>query len=225
MPYPTIVALNEKAGILHYDKKRKQKNGDVLLLDAGANSNGYASDITRTYARNRSGLYFELLEGLERLHQTLLSKVASGVAFIELHHKAHLGIAKLLKENEIIAVDGEPAIERGITKAFFPHGLGHMLGLQVHDVGNVSTEGIEHPLRNLYPKLRTNASLAPMNVTTIEPGIYFIPTLLAKLKETDSESVTWEKIETLMPYGGMRIEDDVVVTENGSVNLTREFLS
>jgi len=226
LPYPTIIALNEKSATLHYQHKRSDiRKGMALLIDAGARERGYASDITRTHVSSHCPSRFtELLAGLETLEKKLADLVRPGVEFIEIHHEAHLGIAALLKSHGIITTDGEEAIRLGLTRVFFPHGVGHMLGIQVHDVGSHSPESWSHPLRELYPKIRTNRRLESGNVTTIEPGIYFNELLLSPHRGDTKRFFNWKIIDELVRFGGMRIEDNILVTENGARNLTRTFL-
>ena len=227
LPYPTIVALNEKAATLHYQHKRVNiKDASVLLIDAGAKENGYASDITRTHFSQKCDSRFVALHTeLETLQKKLSEMVRPNIEFIELHHHAHMGIASILKNHNLINVDGVDAIERGLTRTFFPHGLGHMLGIQVHDVGGRVIDDGSHPLYTLYPKIRTHRKLKIGNVTTIEPGIYFNEILLGTERAgTAKKYFNWKQIDELMPSGGMRIEDNIVVTENGARNITRPFL-
>lgn len=224
LPYPTIVGLNEKASILHYQRKRADvRDGKTFLIDAGAKHFGYASDITRTYAATTADQRFvSLLRGMDELQQTLVAAVMPDKHFIELHHEAHVGVAALLKAHGIIHIDGEEAVQKGLTRAFLPHGLGHMLGLQVHDVGNYTQDGAEHALRKLYPSIRTNRKLKEGMVTTIEPGLYFIEMLLKPHRSSDTSSLfNWNVVDELMPCGGIRIEDNVLVTAQGPKNLTR----
>lgn len=226
LPYATIVALNEKSAILHYQRKRAAVNrGITFLLDAGVAVRGYASDITRTYASPAAPQAFkDLLAGLGALQQKLAERAVPGAQFIELHDEAHCGIAEILKRSGVIAGSVDEAYEKRVTHAFFPHGLGHMLGLQVHDVGNRSTEGLDHPLAKIYPNIRTNRRLEAGNVTTIEPGIYFIPSLLDELRAEHAQRIDWDLVATLIPCGGIRIEDDVAVAATGPQNLTRVHL-
>lgn len=227
LPYEPIIALNEKSATLHYRNKRNVKtNGSVLLVDAGVSVHGYASDITRTIAtQNAHPTFCAILNDLEILQQKLCSLVKPGVEFIELHDEAHKSIARILTQNKIILCSPEEALEQGFIQPFFPHGLGHMLGLQVHDVGNSSKISEKHPLKVKYPRVRTNQRLEIGMVTTIEPGIYFIPLLLTPFRTNGhSQSFNWKLIDELIPYGGMRIEDNLVVTETGSNNLTRKYL-
>ena len=227
LPYPTIVCLNEKSSILHYQHKRNDvESGATFLIDAGVSEHGYASDITRSYANDSAHPVFRsLITDVETLQKKLCGLVKPGAEFIELHHATHLGIAEILKKNGITRVDGEESIRAGITRAFMPHGLGHMLGLQVHDVGGSSDEGFQHGLRDLYPNVRTNRKLIERNVTTVEPGIYFIPILLNPLRAGEHKALLdWTLIDKLIPMGGVRIEDNLVVTITGNTNLTREHL-
>jgi Xaa-Pro dipeptidase len=227
LPYPTIIALNEKGSILHYQRKRNVGNGHSFLIDAGVRHNGYASDISRTYAREGAHPVFtEIIKSLNTLQLELVAAVQPDVHFIELHHQAHVGIAKILHTQGVTTADTDTAIEVGITRAFMPHGLGHMLGIQVHDVGNHSEEGFTHPLRERYPKIRTNRKLVTNMVTTIEPGIYFIDMLLAEFKTgAHTDLLNWKLIDELVPFGGVRIEDNIAVLKTGPKNFTRPYVS
>ncbi|MFA5987935.1 MAG: Xaa-Pro dipeptidase [Candidatus Paceibacterota bacterium] len=226
-PYGVISALNEKGAILHYQNKRDVGRGKVLLMDAGAKVNGYASDITRTWVKPGTNKMFEtIVKRLNILQLDLCNKIKPGVTTLVLHHEAHLGVAKILQDAGIIKISGEEAIKAWLTFPFFPHGLGHFLGIQTHDVGstNITDNSALKNLKTIYPKLRTVRRLEERNAITVEPGIYFIPILLGQLKKhKSSKLVNWKLVETLLPYGGVRIEDNVLVTKNGHLNLTRPF--
>lgn len=225
LPYETIVALNEKGSILHYQGKRKEpKSSKSLLLDAGARYLGYASDITRTCAApDADPLFVELLAGVEKIQQELCGLVKPGLSFADLQKETHLKIGDLLFSLGIFKIDGKEASELGLTKVFFPHGVGHMLGLQVHDVGRVKRDSED---TSDTKNLRTKGVMEVGQVFTVEPGIYFIEMLLRPHRTQNTSShFNWELIDRLAPYGGVRIEDDVLVTETGIRNLTREHLS
>lgn len=228
LPYPTIVALNEKAATLHYEGKRLLRDGKVLLIDAGAQIRGYASDITRTHLSETCDPRFVgLHQGMETLQQALCEAVRPGPPFGDLHHLADQKIATLLSESGVLKVSGDEAVSRGLSRPFFPHGLGHHLGLQVHDVGGhlANPRGDEAPPPQEYPHLRNTRAIEPRHVFTIEPGLYFIPMLLAPFREgEDARHFDWQLIDELTPFGGIRIEDNVVVTEDGHRNLTRPYL-
>ena len=228
LPYPNIVALNEHASILHYQNLQREAPSKArsFLLDAGAQVNGYASDITRTLAQGEVR-FQSLIDSMEIMQQSLCDQALNGTDFIELNDTTHRLLAGVLKEHGLIRCSDEEAYTNGITRTFLPHGLGHLLGLQVHDAGGhlVTSEGDQRRPPNDHPMLRLTRVLEPGFVITIEPGIYFIPSLLDKLKQLPlGRSVNWYKIAALVPYGGLRIEDDVLVTDAAARNLSRPAL-
>src|SRR5690606_17318277 len=141
------------------------------------------------------------------------------------NEEAHRMVAGVLREQGLVRCSAEEALHDGITTAFLPHGLGHLLGLQVHDAGGrqIDSEGGERPPPERHPFLRLTRTLAPGFVITIEPGLYFIPALLRKLPPSAAAKLNRDAVEALVPFGGIRIEDDVLVAEVGPPrNLTRE---
>ena len=228
LPYGSIVALDEKGAFLHYEAKRGLRGGAVLLIDAGAASRGYASDITRTHvAAGCDERFVALRDGMDELQQGLCRAVRPGLPFAELHHRAHLAIAGLLAERGLLRADPEQAVKNCWTHPFFPHGLGHQLGIQVHDVGGhlADRDGTTAPPPEQYPALRNTRRIEPGQVFTVEPGLYFIEMLLRPYRTgPDSDRFDWDAIDALTPCGGVRIEDNVLVTEDGHRNLTREHL-
>lgn len=228
LPYPTIIAHDEKAAILHYTGKRTTRRGKVLLIDAGASYLGYGADITRTYVgRGAHSVFRNLLAGMEKLQRELCERVVPGLAYVDLHRQAHLLIGQLLHESGVLAVSGEEALAEGLTRAFFPHGLGHFLGLQVHDVAGrqqAPAGGSVMPPPE-FPHLRTTRIIEPGQVFTIEPGLYFIAMLLRDLQSGPKRKlVDWKLVAELSACGGIRIEDNVLVTATGHRNLTRPYL-
>ncbi len=225
LPYDNIVALNEHAATLHYQLRDTAPPAQhrSLLIDAGATSAGYASDITRTWAA-APGDFAALIEGMERLQQQLCSEVRAGVDWRELHLRAHHLVAQLLGEAGVLQMPAAEAVELGVSCTFLPHGLGHLLGLQVHDVGafrsQVDGEIIPRPAG--HPALRLTRRLEPGMVVTVEPGLYFIDSLLDALRAgPHAGRVNWKQIDALRPFGGIRVEDDVVVGATAGENLTR----
>ena len=228
-PYPNIIAWNEHAAVLHYASKSLAAPtvGNNFLIDAGASVRGYASDITRSYARRDAHEVFRaLLDGMAELQETLVQRVSPGVCFVELHEAALRGVAELLTAIGIARIGAEALIEHEFAHAFLPHGLGHHLGLQVHDVGGrqIAPDGTERPAPESSPMLRTTRELAPSHVVTIEPGLYFVPLLLGPLRERAGDAFDWSLVDALRPYGGIRLEDDVLVTATGHENLSRPFV-
>lgn len=226
LPYGNIVALNEHSAVLHYQAHEQERPADVrsFLIDAGATVHGYASDITRTYAASE-GEFAAIIAAMDEMQQKLCLSVRAGLDYRDLHLRAHLDIAAILKEFEIIRTSPEEAVSTGLSSVFYPHGLGHFLGLQTHDVAGLiaDVDGTPIPRPEGHPFLRLTRTLEPGNVLTIEPGLYFIEPLLRKWRENgDVEAINWEKVEALAPCGGIRIEDNMLVTESTPRNLTRE---
>ncbi len=219
MPYPAIVALNEHSATLHYQHlNRKPKINLSLLIDAGCSVNGYASDITRTYSDNPD--FGAIIEAMHELQLKLCAAAQAGTDFKNLHSTAHHAIAVLMQETGIINCPADQAVEYGLTQVFFPHGLGHFLGLQVHDVGALLSSA--NGDSDADPYLRLTRILEPGNVLTIEPGLYFIESLLAPLRGNRAgKHLNWERVNDLQQYGGIRIEDNLHITDSGNENLTR----
>jgi len=227
LPYSNIIALNQHGAVLHYTDLNRSPpaRADSFLIDAGASYHGYASDITRTYAAPAASEFQMLVDSVDAAQRTFVSKVRDGQSYPQLHDQAHHVLAGILREQGFIRLSAESAVESGVSTAFFPHGLGHPIGLQVHDVAGFQKDesGGTIPRPNAHPYLRFTRTLQPRMVVTIEPGIYFIDLLLGKLKDSpQSRDINWEKVDKFRHYGGIRIEDDVVCTAGDPENLTRD---
>ncbi|GAB3381233.1 Xaa-Pro dipeptidase [Lysobacter fragariae] len=227
LPYSNIIALNEHAAVLHnFERDRlPPKDFRSFLIDAGASFHGYASDITRTYASDTSGDFQALINAMDAAQRTMCAQVRAGFDYKQLHLDAHMAIATILRDFDLINVAPEVAVETGVSSAFFPHGIGHGIGLQVHEVAGFAQSDsggtIAKPVG--HPYLRLTRVLEAGMVVTIEPGLYFIDMLLDELKDKGlGPSVNWDRVEAFKPYGGIRIEDDVVCTDGDPINLTRE---
>ncbi len=226
LPYRNIVALNEHGAVLHYTDLDRQAPTALrsFLIDAGAQVHGYASDITRTYSY-KDQRFQDLIDRMETMEQDIVGRVRAGVDYRELHITAHKLLAEVLVDAELASGTPDKLIESGVTSAFFPHGLGHLLGIQVHDVGgfmaNESGTRIDPPSGHRY--LRLTRVLEEDMVLTIEPGLYVIDMLLENLRGTPAEQqVNWSTVDWLRPFGGIRIEDNVRVMLDGRENLTRD---
>lgn len=225
LPYPAIIAIDRHAAILHYQNldRTRPERANLLLIDAGASFGGYGSDVTRTTIRHAPEA--EALRGsIETLQRTLCGELRAGIDFVALHERAHELLAGVLHEHGIVRCGPDEALESGVTRTFLPHGLGHLLGLQVHDAGGrlVSPDGDVRPPPAADPFLRLTRTVEAGFVLTIEPGVYFIPALLRTMAPANRRRVDWDAVERLLPYGGIRIEDDLVVEDGGCRNLTRE---
>ena len=224
LPYGSIVALNHHGAVLHYQRRERTVPAESrsFLIDAGATCAAYAADVTRTYTR-RPGEFAELVAAMDDMQQDLARTVAAGQDFKSLHLATHLRIARILAEAGIITISPEDAVATGLSAVFYPHGLGHFIGLQTHDVaGLIDNHGDAIARPEGHPYLRLTRILEVGNAVTIEPGLYFVRPLLEEWKATGNpQAINWDAVERLAPYGGIRIEDNVVITEQGNDNLTR----
>jgi Xaa-Pro dipeptidase len=235
-PYKNIVALDRHAAVLHhiaYGRGRATAGQPAaLLLDAGATCLGYCSDITRTWVRPGAGsaaaaAFAGLVTGVEAMQQRLCDGFTLGQPYEALHDECHRQLTRLLFDVGLLRrglASDEEALAAGVSRVFLPHGLGHSLGLQCHDVGCA----LRKPRAdNLW--LRNTADIEPGQVFTIEPGVYFIAPLLAELRTgPHARLVDWPLVDALAPFGGVRIEDDLhVLGTPGQLarNLTREHLA
>ncbi|WP_049621501.1 Xaa-Pro dipeptidase [Frateuria defendens] len=226
LPYASIVALNEHGAVLHYTHfdRTPPAESRSFLIDAGASCAGYASDITRTYAAAGHAEFQALIDSVDAAQRGFAGKVRAGQSYAALHLHAHHVLAGVLREHGLIRLSAESAVEAGVTSAFLPHGLGHPIGLQVHDVAGFqqSERGGTIPKPQGHPYLRMTRTLEPGMVVTIEPGLYFIDMLLDELRGRPvAADIDWARVERLRPYGGIRIEDNVVCTGAEPENLTR----
>ncbi len=222
-PYKGIVALGRHSHVLHYVAYEKTRvTGDTsLLVDAGARCNGYGSDITRTYVRGSGAgakAFGALIARMEALELEVIRRIKPGMAYEDLHDDTHWQIADVMRDLGIGKASSAELVDRGITRVFLPHGIGHSLGITTHDVGM--------KLRPPKPEnrfLRNTSTIEVGQVFTIEPGFYFIDALINPLKADDrARLVDWSCVDELRPFGGIRIEDNVLVQADGTRNLTRE---
>ena len=226
MPYNNIVAYNENAAVLHYQHLERSAPSPLrsFLIDAGAQYRGYAADITRTYARS-AGRFADLVQAVDRAQLALCSEILAGRDYRDVHLSAHRILGDVMQQVGLTKLPGQAALESGVTSVFFPHGIGHLLGLQVHDVGGVmgDAQGHERARPKGHPYLRLTRMLEPGVVVTVEPGIYLIDALLATAHADERRAhIDWAVVEELKPYGGVRIEDNVAATANKPENMTRD---
>jgi Xaa-Pro dipeptidase len=227
VPYNNIVALNENASILHYTSVETETPTQArsFLIDAGATFNGYAADITRTYARE-NGVFADLIESMHHITKQCVDELKPGVSYVQIHKSAYHQVAALLCDTGLVNLDANDMLETGIINTFYPHGIGHFLGLQVHDMaGHVSDDrGTPNPAPVAHPFLRNTRTIEARQVFTIEPGLYFIGSLLAELKSSEhSRYINWNVVDSLRPFGGIRIEDNIIVHRDKNENMTRDL--
>ncbi len=223
--FPVILSINGQT-LHNHNHGNLLKEGRMLVVDAGCESElHYASDITRTvpvggkFSQRQKEIYQIVLKA----NMTAMAAVKPGVPFKELHLMAALEIAKGLTALGLMTGKPEEAVKAGAHTLFFPHGLGHPMGLDVHDLEGLGENFIGYDEEVIRSKefglafLRFGRKLQKGFVMTIEPGIYFIPELIDIWKKENKNSgfINFEKVETYKDFGGIRIEDDVLVTEDG----------
>ena len=222
--YNGIFAAGKNSAILHYvENDSKIKDGDLFLIDAGFEYNGYASDFTRTYPANGqfSPLQAEVYEAVLEAQKQVIEASKPDAKMEDLHILAARTMMQGLKDADIVSGSIDELMGKDVFALFFPHGLGHFLGLDTHDVGGYP-KGVERIERPGIKYLRMRRTLQPGMVLTIEPGLYFVPALLEPALEDDTVSsyLNESKLRDMMDFGGVRIEDNLIITDDGYENLT-----
>ena len=222
--YNGIHASGPNSAILHYtDNDRKMNSGELFLIDAGFELYGYSSDFTRTYPVNGkfTGDQAAIYQTVLNAQKSVIEAIKPGVKMEDLHMLAAHIVVTGLKDIGLLKGSVDDLMENDIFALFFPHGLGHFLGLDTHDVGGFP-KGVERFERPGLRFLRARRELLAGMVITVEPGIYFIPALLKPALEDGEKSAFLNavNIEKLYDFGGVRIEDNLIITENGIENLT-----
>ena len=223
--FPTILTINGQILHNHYHGNLLKK-GRLMVVDAGAEScNGYASDITRTspVGGKFTPMQKEVYKIVLAANSESIKAVKPGLAFKNVHLNAARVIAEGLKELGLMKGDIEKAVNAGAHALFFPHGLGHMLGMDVHDLEGLGEDyvGYDSSVKRSgqfgTAYLRLAKKLKPGYILTIEPGIYFIPALIDQWKNSKMfrEYINYERVEKYRDFGGIRIEDNVLVTDKG----------
>jgi Xaa-Pro aminopeptidase len=223
LAFDTIVGGGPNSAVLHFPPSaRRLRAGELVLIDAGGECRGFASDVTRTYPA--SGQFTaeqaELHALVRKAGLVATDHCAPGVEFRDVHRAAAVVLAAGLAELGLLRGEAESLVEQGAVFVFFPHGIGHMVGLGIRDAGEVLPG--RDPREDEFPRLRVDLPLAPGHVVTIEPGIYFVRALLneAESRERHRDTVNWERAERMLGFGGIRIEDNVLITEDGFEVLT-----
>ena len=224
LAFDTIVGGGPNAAVLHFmPSQRPFGDGELILIDAGGEYRGYASDITRTYPASGDFTPEQAeLYGLVRsAGLAALARCTAGTEWRDVHRTAALVIAEGLVEFGLLRGRPESLVEQGAQSVFFPHGIGHMVGLGVRDAGEVLPGRRQ---QDEFPRLRMDLPLLPGYVVTVEPGIYFVPALLhdPEFRERHRDAVDWERAERMLDFGGIRIEDNVLITDGGPEVLTAD---
>lgn len=226
--YPCICGCGPRAAVLHYPYNNKPiADGSLCLLDMGAQYAKYASDITCTWPIN--GKFTDkqkvIYNAVYDAQQAVLNALAPGVSWPDMHRLAERATLTALKAAGLVHGDVDEMVAKRVGAVFQPHGLGHFMGLDTHDVGGYS---VGSPPRIMEPglqSLRTARNLEESQVITVEPGCYFVPFILKQAFEDPVLSAYLNKEKILefsdnMEFGGVRLEDDVIITADGCENMT-----
>ena len=226
LSFPTILTINGQILHNHYHGNIL-KEGRLLVNDSGAESElHYAADITRTvpvggkFAHKQKEIYEIVLNSQE----TAIQSIKPGIKYRDIHLKVSKIIAAGLKDLGLMKGDIDDAVNDGAHALFFPHGLGHLMGLDVHDMEDLGEDYVGYDDKTKRSDqfglayLRFAKELQPGHVLTVEPGIYFIPALIDKWKgeKKFTQFIDYERAEQYRDFGGIRIEDNVLVTESGN---------
>ncbi len=223
MAYDTIIGGGTNSAVLHFaPTPRRLGSGELVLIDAGAEYRGYASDITRTYpVGGRFNAEQQELHTLVRAAElAAIERCTPGTEWTDVHLTAALVLAEGLASLRILRGRPDSLVQSGAVGLFFPHGIGHLVGLGVRDAGGVLPEREDTPPP--FPNLRIDLPLRPRMVVTVEPGIYFVPALLEdpERRRRYRDQVSWARVDRMLDFGGIRIEDNVVITPHGHEVMT-----
>ncbi len=223
--FPTILSQNGET--LHNHKHHQiLTEGRMVVIDSGAETNmNYCSDFTRTFPS--SGKFTqqqkEIYQIVSAANNLAIDLARPGVSYKEVHLAASRIIAQGLNNLGILKGDVDEAVAAGAHALFMPHGLGHNMGLDVHDMEDLGEnhvgydDTIQRSTQFGLASLRMGRMLKPGHVLTVEPGIYFIPALIDKWQAEgiNKEFVNFDALKDYRTFGGIRLEDDIVITENG----------
>jgi Xaa-Pro aminopeptidase len=223
--FPTILSMNGQT-LHNHDHSGILEPGRLMLCDAGAeNLNYYASDFTRTtavdgnYSQRQKDVHTIVLKALN----DSIALAKPGVTYKSIHRNAYKIVFEGLRDLGLLKGDTEDALNAGVPALFMPHGLGHAMGLDAHDMEDLGEtfvgydDEIQRDTLFGYKSLRFGKRLEPGHVLTVEPGIYFIPQLIEKWEKEkiNADFIHFSKVKKYLDFGGIRLEDNITITENG----------
>ena len=222
VPYETIVGTGSHSAILHaIPSQRMVQSGDLVLIDAGADISDYCVDITRVFFADREMSIEQkhIYDTVKNAHEQCISMCKPGTQWKHVHQKSAEIIAEGLKMMGVLKCSVSEALETEAISVFYPHGVGHLVGLRVRDTG--CEENLD-PKKYFGARLRVDLSLSENMLLTVEPGCYFIESLIqsSQVQKKYKDQISFEKAQSLLGLGGVRLEDDILVQNEVPRNLT-----
>lgn len=222
--YDSIVGIGAHSAVFHGSPSpsRAARAGDFILIDSGAELDRYVIDVTRTYvAGPASPFQRDLHQAVLAAQQRACARCRPGAEWKDLHHAAATDLMAGLVAMDVLRGDPAALVAQEVHLLFFPHGIGHMLGLGVRDASGLEPGRAKDPRPSLR-SLRMDLILRPGYIVTVEPGLYFIPPILRDpaRRARHRDVVNWPLVDAHLHLGGVRIEDNLLITEGEPLNLT-----
>lgn len=222
--YDTIIGVGAQSAVFHGSPSpdRIARDGDFILIDSGAQVDRYVTDVTRTYvAGTPSAFQRDWYQVVLAAQQRAVARCRPGAEWKDIHFAAAVDLLGGLVAMGVVRGDPTALVEREAHTLFYPHGLGHLVGLGVRDASGLEPGRTKDPRPSLR-SLRMDLILREGYVVTVEPGLYLIPALLQDYgrRTRFADAVNWDLVDRHLPLGGVRIEDNILVTADGPVNLT-----
>lgn len=222
--YDSIVGIGPQSAVFHGSPSpdRVARDGDFILIDSGPQLDRYVIDVTRTYVAGQpSAFQRDLYQAVLNAEVRAIDRCRPGAEWKDIHFGAAVDLLDGLVAVGLMKGDPTSLVEREAHMLFFPHGIGHMLGLGVRDASGMEPGRAKDP-RPCLKSLRQDLILRPGYIVTIEPGLYFIPALLndPARREKYRDCVNWPLADKMINIGGVRIEDNILVTVDAPENLT-----
>ena len=222
--YDTIIGAGAQSAVFHGSPSpdRLLKDGDFVLIDSGAQVDRYVTDVTRTYGIGQiSSFLRDLYQAVLEAQQRTIDRCRAGAEWKDLHFTTAADMMCSLAAMGVVRGDPHALVEQDVHTLFYPHGLGHMVGLGVRDASGLEPGRARDPRPSLR-SLRMDLILREGYIVTVEPGLYFIPAILrdAGRRARHPHAVNWNLVDQHLHIGGVRIEDNILVTSGAPVNLT-----
>jgi Xaa-Pro aminopeptidase len=226
MGYASIVGTGPNSRVFHFTPgDRRVERGDLVLIDAGAHIERYVIDVTRTFTADGGwkGRQADVRLLVRAAEEAVFAKCRPGTRWSECHRAAAAVLAQGLVDLGLARGSAESLCESEAIALFLPHGVGHAVGLGVRDSGGAMPSAPEEPSTVCGVKVRVDLPLAAGYVMTVEPGLYFIPALLTdpERREKFKDQINWTEVDGWLDFGGLRLEDNLLITDGEPENLTK----